>query len=111
MSAAEETDGAAPDAGAVFCVAFALLGYKLMFWTQRPISVGSVLLCAMCAFAAAHLITGGATRAVAQGFAALAQPALGAGRSYLCTAGLPHLPMAVRAALCAGGASSAGGEL
>lgn len=95
------TDTAAPpDAGTVFCVAFALLGYKLMFWSERSISLGAVVLCALCAFAVAQLATGGASRVGAQALAALAEPVVGAGRSVLCSVGQTHLPAGVRQMLC-----------
>ena len=105
------TDTAAPpDAGTVFCVAFALLGYKLMFWSERSISLGAVVLCALCAFAVAQLATGGASRVGAQVLSGMAEPVVGAGRSVLCAAGQAHMPAAVWAAVC-GRAGEAKGEL
>lgn len=95
------------DALWVFCVAFAVLGYKLMFWTQRQISVGAVLLCVLCAFAVAQLATGSASRAGVQALAGLAEPVVGAGHAYVCASGLPHVPAAVRRALCG---QSGGGQ-
>ena len=41
-----------------FCAAFALLGAKLLYWNQQPVTFGSVLLTILISASLSHLITG-----------------------------------------------------
>ena len=43
----------------VFCAVFASLSYKMLFWTDRPLSMGSVLLAGLMSAAVAQLVAGG----------------------------------------------------
>lgn len=47
------------DAFTSFCGVFALLSYKLLFWSDRALSLGSVFLTACMAAAIAQLTSGG----------------------------------------------------
>lgn len=43
----------------IFCAAFAVLGSKLLFYNNQPVSFGAVFLTALISAAAAHLLSAG----------------------------------------------------
>lgn len=47
------------DAVAAFCTAFTLLGAKLLYWNNQPVTFGSVFLTVLISASTAHLLSAG----------------------------------------------------
>lgn len=48
-----------------FCAAFTLLGAKLLYWNNQPVTFGSVFLTALISASTAHLLAAGDGKALA----------------------------------------------